>query len=449
MKILIEINGSRGTSSKCFSKVFITTKNGEYSSELCIDGRTLYYGLGPPSGAELDLLLVCSIIYGVDKLIPRDTASDGWQRHLCLELPVKNVTQWNASKECLESCLRFLTGDLWEISFVARTVRLFHPMKRRTKAAKKILIPNLFVSHATLLSGGLDSLIGVINLLYNEKHGIMTISHHDKSGGDLAAQNRILDLISPKYPKRLYPLKVYIALTDSNENSSRSRSLLFLGLACYAALRKGINSVIMPENGMIALNIPLTASRRGSCSTRTAHPGFVRKFNDLLLSLELDVKVSNPYIAMTKGQMVDKCKNQQLLSETIQSTVSCGKVGRFRTWALRTEDVRGCGCCIPCLYRRASTHVIGGDSELYGRDVCVGEVDIASGKKHTFDFRDLLSFLKQELSPADIRRKILFTGQIQDNEVEALTKMVMAAREESLSWLRDKSSAEQLRLWGL
>lgn len=443
------MSGSRDDSHECFSRICISAENGVYSSELRIDGRTLYYSLGSPTEDELDLLLVCSLVYAVDKLIPRKTATDGWQRHLRLELPVKNVELWSSSREVLEACLRFLTGDLWEIGFVNRSVRLFHPLQRRSQAVRSMSIPRLLVPHVTLLSGGLDSLIGVIDLLESKQQGIVTVSHHDRGGGDLAAQDRVLDCIKRKYPGRLYPIKVYIGITDPNETSRRSRSLLFLGLACYAALRKGINQVMMPENGMIALNFPLTPSRRGSCSTRTAHPCFVNSFNSFLASLNLNVQVRNPYIAMTKGQMAGRCRNQELLAEMARESVSCGKVGRFRTWARHRENVRGCGCCIPCLYRRAALHAIAQDIEKYGMDVCSGDLDINSGKGHTFDFRDLLTFLKVAPLSAQIRRNIRFTGSINEDEIGALTKMATDAREELLTWLRDKTPVELRQQWGI
>ena len=78
-----------------------------------------------------------------------------------------------------------------------------------------------------------------------------------------------------------------------SENTSRGRSLLFLCGALTIASIMGDNiPVYIPENGFIGLNIPLTDSRRGSCSTRTTHPYFLGCFRDILVA----VGINNPII---------------------------------------------------------------------------------------------------------------------------------------------------------
>ena len=82
-----------------------------------------------------------------------------------------------------------------------------------------------------------------------------------------------------------------------SENTSRGRSLLFLCAALSIAGILGRNvPVYIPENGFIGLNIPLTGGRKGTCSTRTTHPYFLRQFNDVFKqvgALEFAVKLIN------------------------------------------------------------------------------------------------------------------------------------------------------------
>ena len=64
-----------------------------------------------------------------------------------------------------------------------------------------------------------------------------------------------------------------------------------------------INELLVPENGLIALNVPLDETRVGSFSTRTTHPFYLSLWNELLVGLGLNLSVKNPYWNKTKGEM--------------------------------------------------------------------------------------------------------------------------------------------------
>jgi hypothetical protein len=65
------------------------------------------------------------------------------------------------------------------------------------------------------------------------------------------------------------------ALPDKVEISHRTRSFLFLAGGCDGGGATGTPLLHIPENGLIALNSPLGASRRGTLSTRTTHPRYL------------------------------------------------------------------------------------------------------------------------------------------------------------------------------
>jgi len=223
-------------------------------------------------------------------------------------------------------------------------------------------------------------------------------------------------------------------------------------MGSYAASRLGVNVLTMPENGMIALNPPLTPARRGSCSTRTAHPRFVAQFNSLLSEIGVDVSVSNPYVAMTKGDMAKQCLNGALLKLAAPDSVSCGKSGRFRAW-FRTcpPGARGCGCCVPCLYRRAAMFQIDADTEPYGKDVTNGEVDITPGRGRVYatDFRDLLTFITTPDDAASTGRLLQSNGPIPVSELDAYTQMVIRGKKQIRRWLKANTPQAVLNGWGL
>ena len=52
--------------------------------------------------------------------------------------------------------------------------------------------------------------------------------------------------------------------------------------------------LIVPENGFISINVPLTFARSGSSSTRTTHPYYFKLFQELLLNLGLNIEIFNP-----------------------------------------------------------------------------------------------------------------------------------------------------------
>ena len=88
------------------------------------------------------------------------------------------------------------------------------------------------------------------------------------------------------------------------EDTTRSRSFMFFSHAVVlaSALDRNIE-IIIPENGLISLNIPSTESRIGTSSTRTTHPHYMTLFQKLIDNLGLNVTFRNPYQFKTKGEI--------------------------------------------------------------------------------------------------------------------------------------------------
>jgi len=140
------------------------------------------------------------------------------------------------------------------------------------------------------------------------------------------------------------------------EDSTRSRSILFLALAacCASAISQhrsaASTQLLIPENGFIALNPPMTPRRRGSLSTRTAHPHYLGLLQQLFDDVQLGVSISNPFEFLTKGEMIQACDDQKKIRALAPNTISCGK------WKRRNQQ---CGKCVPCLIRRSSMFAAG------------------------------------------------------------------------------------------
>ena len=88
------------------------------------------------------------------------------------------------------------------------------------------------------------------------------------------------------------------------ENTTRTRSLLFMTMAIAAATGNNATTVTVPENGYTSLNIPLVASRGGALSTKSTHPWTFHQVNKILNHAEINVHITNPYLSITKGELL-------------------------------------------------------------------------------------------------------------------------------------------------
>lgn len=178
------------------------------------------------------------------------------------------------------------------------------------------------LNRVALFSGGLDSLIGAIDALEMGSN-VLLISH---AGDGIAsnAQKILFEALCNTYGKnRLSKWRVNLNFPESIicgavENSTRSRSFLFSALGiCASTGLQNVKELYVPENGFISLNVPLDLLRLGASSTRTTHPYYIARWNELLSLLDIKMIISNPYWNKTKGEMVSECKNAEILFDLI------------------------------------------------------------------------------------------------------------------------------------
>jgi 7-cyano-7-deazaguanine synthase in queuosine biosynthesis len=298
-----------------------------------------------------DLLNIGISVYAIDQIVSREI--DGfqkWSRHFILHMPVHSVDSWTSIKDDFENLLSFLSGDKWEI-------RLREHSERLETQDHLFNNPDNF-EIVSLFSGGLDSYIGAINLLEKGKKTVL-VSHYKGGTPEKASQEMLYEKIKKTYNdvKHLH-IQFFVQPNQDHslaikENTSRCRSLVFmvLGIAVANSLGDNINLNI-PENGFISLNVPLTPTRLSSHSTRTTHPHYIELFNRILIALNIKTSLINPYQFLTKGEMLQKCLNLELLKSNFKTTVSCAHPDRSR-W-LGGSPSKACGYCTPCIIRRAA-----------------------------------------------------------------------------------------------
>ena len=206
-------------------------------------------------------------------------------------------------------------------------------------------------------------------------------------------------------PDQVHHLGVRLQFPEAPELTLRSRSLLYLALGLVTAAAFGDGTpVVVPENGWVSLNPPLTLNRLGAYSTRTTHPHFLAQLSSLWQQAGLEQPLSNPYQNLTKGEMVAQCRNPDLLKKLFPQSVSCSRPVVSR-WQRRPAG--SCGYCYPCLMRRAALHRLGWDNgEGYLLDVLAAPETLRHRTRGR-DLRALLLAVKTwEESPTEIMARL-------------------------------------------
>lgn len=306
-----------------------------------------------PSEIGLDLLVLAAHVHAADTRISRvQQSQDSWTREIRLVVPVSDPDRWVSATSILKNMLNFLTGDRWEFGFRKRPFRF----QSIVEQGEVNLIPPYFDA-LSLFSGGLDSLIGAIDLLENGSTPLLISHSGDGAASD--AQNKLITGLKGHYKSISFDrLRVGMTFKQDlikgvgSEDSTRGRSFLFFSLGVFAGTGFGERFTLrVPENGLIALNVPLDPLRLGSNSTRTTHPYYIARWNDLLEVLDVSGDVRNPYWDKTKGEMASNCLNTDLLKQLATDSLSCSSPTKGRWQGLGIEH---CGYCLPCIIRRAA-----------------------------------------------------------------------------------------------
>lgn len=318
------------------------------SRELLTRIRRLGVEINPDA---LDLVTIATAVTSAETFELRENAPNSWSRILNLHIPVLAPDKWKTVAKRLESLLGFLTGDQWKLSFSKSKLDLPEPINSKQSKLTAASLKGL--NAVCLFSGGLDSAIGAINILNgNSDIRPMLVSHAYRA--DSSKQQDIKKLLKKPFGEFPYSISPQLSsqVSHNHDTSMRGRSFNFLAMAVLGitALRKAnnddtISKIIIPENGYISINPPLTRRRIGSHSTRTTHPNFISNLELLLNDIGFNIHFINPYQFKTKGEMLKECVDQDAVKKAVPLSVSCSHWHR--------EHIQ-CGYCLPCLVRRAS-----------------------------------------------------------------------------------------------
>ncbi|WP_240161134.1 Qat anti-phage system QueC-like protein QatC [Burkholderia sp. Ax-1719] len=293
-------------------------------------------GFAPPS-AVWDFVTIALAVAAADIACHRQGSADGWTRMIQLDVALHEPDCWIAQRSSLERTFRFLTGDFWTLNFLEGGVAPPASTALRETEADCV----------ALLSGGLDSLVGGIDL---NVAGRTPLFVSQMAKGDSETQKLFARTLDGG--ERHFQWNHRITVPHTTERSTRGRSIVFLAFALLAsttlpAWQAGdTTELVIPENGFISLNIALNAGRFGSYSTKTTHPTFLDGIQQAFDAVGLRVRLTRPYQFATKGELLRNCSDGTQLVELARHSTSCGRFGYY--------NYTHCGRCVPCLVRRAS-----------------------------------------------------------------------------------------------
>ena len=295
-----------------------------------------------PEPRAWDLLSIALAVISADSAGYRQTSPDGWTRILELTVSVNDPEFWNANVVSFQEFLAYLTTDKWTLNFVdGGTI---------PKTPNSPIYPK--EDSVALLSGGVDSLVGVIDLVTNGKRPFLV---SQKVSPDTGKQSQFAKNIDSNLNTFQVNHNVRIP-NKERPQTQRARSIIFMayGILIATTLESYKNAkaitLYVCENGFISINPSLSTNRVGSLSTRTTHPVVINHLQEILKNAGLNVIIDNPYRHKTKGEMLNECKNSKLMSSLIGEATSCGRI--------LNNKINGsyvhCGRCVPCIVRRSS-----------------------------------------------------------------------------------------------
>lgn len=440
MKIWINKNDDE-TPDSGFEDAFIFSLKREEYSTIYTNIADLWLQLGSMSLCPIyeDLFVIAAAIFAIDKRVSRRLFTDCWTRELEVSIPVIELEKWESVKTVWDNTLNFLTGDLWNLKF-RKSENLY---SQRSRESRRVIDISSCDS-VSLFSGGLDSFCGAIELLEQGKSPCLF--GHNEYPKLRAKQERLSEQFQSEYSSQTVKFLSFTANSrapfsnmhgklNRNENTSRGRSLLFL---CAALSVAGIMGdqipVYIPENGFIGLNIPLTNSRKGTCSTRTTHPYFLDSFRKILESVGIKNPIINFYAHSTKRELVDSVKDTSSFKLGYSETISCSHPSLPR-WNKNgdREYPKNCGYCYPCLIRKSSLIDVRNGIDPYSHESV--SMDFLNRFAESDMINDLMAIISSVyrykiVDDNEIRRLIRCTGQMSNDEVEKFLRVYKVSMED-------------------
>ena len=285
---------------------------------------------------------------------------------MCLCVPVSDPDFWSDRKliEDLEDVLHFATDDNW----------FFHFSK--AKGEEEQLVFDMSTAElmrrpdsVVLFSGGADSLCAAVEEVSVFGRRPALVSHRPAPVTD-NRQETLRSHLQRFLPDWDFPhTSVWANRMRSRpkDSAQRSRAFLYASLGAAVAESVGVRRVVLADNGVVSLNLPINDQIIGAKASRSTHPKFLDGMNKVLKRvLPGQPQLTNPLATRTRAESLTVLSGAGLES-LLQETNSCSN------WRGHPNVTPHCGVCYQCVDRRFAAEAVGlvehNLTERYERDI--------------------------------------------------------------------------------
>lgn len=300
-----------------------------------------------------DMIDVAAALHTVDRAI--DVGVE--DRRLRVMLPVRDVDLYSGSavQNALQRALRWYSGDEWQITFSQR---------RRDFAQSALALPSAHQNYEVALwSGGLDSLSGLASQIADGRGRRFLLVGTGSNNEVFGVQRSLVEDLRRKcdgvhfaFSQVQIKPRAIDTIPGHSNSAPRLRGMVFLLIGAAQALCAGEHRLAVYENGIGAMNLPLSGGLVGLDHSVAVHPKSLHLVGRLVSEIAgEDFVIENPYVFNTKAEMCGGliCSGLEAFAA---ETISCDSKPRRAFGSLK---VRHCGTCTSCLLRRQALPTVG------------------------------------------------------------------------------------------
>lgn len=301
-----------------------------------------------------DLLDIAAYVYCADIVTTRGGGGvldngAGWYRHFRFHIPVRVPDLWKAEAICSRLCrvLADVSQDDFEFHF--RKLRNAEPSESCFEFGE-----GGPAEEVILFSGGIDSLGGAVQEVINDNRQVALVSHRSNPKV-VHRQVALAAELRKRSGKRAFHVPVWVTKDSAldRENTQRTRSFLYASLAAVVARLYKLHRVRFYENGVVSINLPISAQLLGSRASRTTHPMVLNGYSDFFSQLFGErFQIENPFLWKTKADIVRLIRDAKC-GDLIAQSISCANAREL------TKEHPHCGRCSQCVDRAFATRAAG------------------------------------------------------------------------------------------
>ncbi len=316
-----------------------------------------------------DLIRLASMVLAADCGTSRGTLlkvdnGKSWRRSFRFRVAVQDPDFWSQPRvrRALQQTVGFLSDDHYRFEFEGGTNLedqgpLFLPSSNG-----RTFVPWDHVDEVSLFSGGMDSFAGAAEATLIHKRNTLLVTRRSSTKMLKVQRDLVQDLRRLTGSSNPWHVELKVEMKGAGrvfeqDTHQRSRSFLFASIAGAVASMVGLDRIRFYENGIIAVNAPLSRQLVGAQATRTVHPRVVQGFAEILSMIaDRPFPVENPYQSLTRAEVAQRIRDAGA-KDLLRFTRSCASV------RAATTQHPSCGVCSQCVDRQFAVRAAGMEAD--------------------------------------------------------------------------------------